>query len=157
MSGRKRRHLVKAGKLRRIAISALPARLKRCAERSVLAKSAPSLPPRPSTLQPDQRTACRASEEGYVLREQQDAERQHPKAQNRKEADHSPEHQEYPQWNADPSGGRLAQPPKRSGNKVRQRLFDTLELALEPFLIPVSHDLHYFLTPSAGEAVERSG
>src|SRR5690242_3464791 len=72
--------------------------------------AAPALPANPAALGPDQRTAYGPAQEWQILREQQQAQRQHPDTQYWQEAEQPGEYQHQAERNAQPRRTGGAQP-----------------------------------------------
>jgi hypothetical protein len=90
-------------------------------------------------FEPHQRPPHRALQEGDVLREQQGAERHHPQPENGQNAEDPADDQEDPRGNADPAGRRIPQPALKTRSRLWELLFEAIEPAVEPLIVPVGH------------------
>src|SRR5512139_1856158 len=100
-------------------------------------ESALPLPADPAALRPDQRAPHRATEKRQVLREQQQAQRQHPYPQYGKEAEQPAEHQQQAERDAQPRRAGRAQPDQDPVQPAGQHPLEAVELMIEPMLVAV--------------------
>ncbi len=117
------------------------------------ASSAPPLPADPAALRPDQHAPQRATEKRQVLREQQQAQRQHPYPQYGKEAEHPTGHEHQAERDAQPGRAGRPQPEQGSVQPAGERLLEAVQLMIQPLLVAV----HLPLPAVAGNEVSDYG
>ena len=87
-----------------------------------------SLPAYPASLGPDKCAPKWATQEGNVLGQKDQSERQHPQTQQGQDAEYAAQHQQGAHGNAEPGGFGLAQPSQRAVQPPWQALLQAVEL-----------------------------
>lgn len=105
-----------------------------------LGSSAPTtslLPADPALFSPDQGASKRTAQEGDVLRQQNQSQRQHPQTKHGKNGEDAAQDEECTHGNAYPDGLGFAQPFERAVQPPWKALLHPIELMVEAMLVSV--------------------
>lgn len=101
------------------------------------ARTAAQLPADPAPFGPDQRAPERTTQEGDVLRQQNQPKGQHPHSQQRKDAEDATQEEEHAHGNAHPAGRGLTQPFEGAVQPRWKDAFHAVEPMVEALFVSV--------------------